>query len=369
MLYILSHLYSKHQRIKKQNKKKKQNQNQNFKQNMNKLILLSIIMLMPLCLAQNISVEKLLAYNQWSSQHQRVYLNEDEKLFRQMVFFENLQKIQEHNSDPNNTYSIGLNKFSDMTKEEFAEKILMKSDFVDNLMKGINQEATHNDANKEAQFNSKGVSYAYSIDWRTKGAVTSVKDQGSCGSCWSFSAAGVMESYNFIRNKAALVDFSEQQLVDCVIPANGYNSYGCRGGWPVQCLDYASKVGITTLDKYPYVAFQNNCNVTDTNNGFKPKKWNQIANTPDDLKMALNWTPVSVVVDAYNWGSYYSGIFNGCDQSHISLNHAVLAVGYDLEGNWILKNSWGTNWGENGYMRLAANNTCGILSFNYLVTA
>ncbi|EAR95834.1 papain family cysteine protease (macronuclear) [Tetrahymena thermophila SB210] len=336
---------------------------------MNKFILLSIIMLMPLCFAQDISVEKLLAYNKWSSQHQRVYLNEHEKLFRQMVFFENMQKIQEHNSDPNNTYSTHLNQFSDMTKEEFVEKILMKQDLVDHFMKGINQETTHSDSNnKETQLNSKSLTLADSIDWRTKGAVTSVKNQGDCGSCWTFSAAGLMESFNFIKNNV-LVDFSEQQLLDCVYFTRGYNSYGCSGGWPDQCLNYASKIGITTLDKYPYVGVMTNCRGSGTNNGFKPKSWIQIPNTSNDLKSALNFSPVSVLVDASTLGIYKSGIFNGCDQSNISLNHAVLAVGYDQQGNWIIKNSWGTQWGENGYMRLAANNTCGILSYNFQITA
>ncbi|EAR95851.1 papain family cysteine protease (macronuclear) [Tetrahymena thermophila SB210] len=333
-----------------------------------KLILLSIIMLMPLCLAQNISIEKLLTYNKWSSQHQRVYLNEHEKLFRQMVFFENLQKIQEHNSDPNKTYSIHLNQFSDMTKEEFAEKILMKQDLVNHFIKEMDQQVTHNDSNSETQLNSKSLTIAASIDWRTKGAVTSVKNQGSCGSCWTFSAAALMESFNFIKNKV-LVDFSEQQLVDCVTPANGYQSYGCSGGWPVSCLDYASKVGITTLDKYPYVAVQKNCNVTGTNNGFKPKGWIYIPNTSNEFKTALNFSPVSVIVDATNWGNYQSGIFNGCDQSHINYNHAVLVVGYDQQGNWIIKNSWNAYWGENGYIRLAPDNTCGILTYGYQVTA
>ncbi|EAR95836.2 papain family cysteine protease (macronuclear) [Tetrahymena thermophila SB210] len=333
------------------------------------MILLSIIVLMPLCFAQDISIEKLLAYNKWSSQHQRVYLNEDEKLFRQMVFFENLQKIKEHNSNPNNTYSIHLNQFSDMTKQEFAEKILMKQNIVDHLMKGISQEATHNDTNnKETQLNSKSLILADSIDWREQGAITTVKNQGNCGSCWSFSAAALMESFNFIQNNT-LVDFSEQQLVDCVIPANGYYSYGCSGGAAVYCLDYASKVGITTLDKYPYVRIQKNCNVTGTNNGYKPKQWIKVPNTSNDLKSALNFSPVSVVVDATNWDNYESGIFNGCDQSNISLNHAVLAIGYDQQGNWIIKNSWSHYWGENGFMRLAANNTCGILSNNLQITA
>ncbi|EAR95846.2 papain family cysteine protease (macronuclear) [Tetrahymena thermophila SB210] len=285
-----------------------------------------------------------------------------------MVFFEKLQKINEHNNNSNNTYSIHLNQFSDMTKEEFTQKILMKQDLADHLMKAGSQEATHNDVNIEAKLNSKNSTLATSIDWRTKGAVTSVKNQGNCGSCWSFSATGLMESFNFIQNKA-LVEFSEQQLLDCVTPANGYRIHGCDGGWPAYCVDYASKVGLTTLKKYPYVGVQNNCNVTGTNNGFKPKKWNQVPNTSNDLKTALNFSPVSVLVDANNWDGYQSGIFNGCDQSLIILNHAVLAVGYDKHDNWIVKNSWGPQWGENGYMRLAPNNTCGILKYNIQITA
>ncbi|EAR95841.1 papain family cysteine protease (macronuclear) [Tetrahymena thermophila SB210] len=349
---------------------------------MNRFILLSIIMLMPLCLAQNVSVEKLLAYNKWSSEHQRVYLNEHEKLFRQMVFFENLQKIQDHNSNPNNTYSIHLNQFSDMTKQEFAEKILMKQSFVENFMKGASQQdnntnanhneanhndANHNDANHEMQLNSKNFTIATSIDWRSRGAVTQVKWQGNCGACWAFSATGVMESFNFIQNKA-LVEFSEQQLLDCVIPANGYPSSGCHGGWPVQCIDYASKVGILNQDRYYYFGVQMQCRVTGTNNGFKPKSWVQIPNNSDALKTALNFSPVSVAVDGTNWTDYKSGVFNGCD-SHVSLNHAVLVVGYDEQGNWIIKNSWSTLWGEGGYMRLAPNNSYGILNLGYQITS
>ncbi|KAL4472365.1 hypothetical protein ABPG74_018314 [Tetrahymena malaccensis] len=321
------------------------------------MILLSILILMPLCLGQGISIEKLIAYNRWSTQNQRHHLNEDEKLYRQLVFFENMQKIQEHNSNPNHTYSLAINQFSDMSQEEFVEKILMKQDFIDNLMNS-------NHIETQPSVNSQNVGIAASIDWRTKGAVTSVKDQGNCGSCWSFSAAGLMESFNFIKNNA-LVDFSEQQLVDCVIPANGYYSYGCQGGWPAQCLDYSSKFGITTLQKYPYVAVQKKCNVTGTDNGFKPKSWIQIPNTSDDLKAALNMSPVSVLVDASNWGNYSQGVFNGCNQFNIQLNHAVLAVGYDIKGNWIIKNSWSPYWGEKGYMTLAPNDTCEDTSINW----
>ncbi|EAR99860.1 papain family cysteine protease (macronuclear) [Tetrahymena thermophila SB210] len=331
-----------------------------------KYILLSIALFMNLYLAQNVSIEKLLAYNKWSSQNLRTFLNDEEKLFRQLVFFENLQKVQDHNSQDNHTYFLELNQFSDMTQQEFVEKVLMKSDLVDLHI----QQTTSNNSTSSATevSNSTSNNAADNVDWRTKGAVTSVKNQGQCGSCWAFSAAGLMESFNFIKNKN-LVNFSEQQLVDCMNFENGYSSNGCNGGWPESCLDYSSKFGITTLQNYPYVGVQKKCNITGTNNGFKPQSWKKIPNTSKDLQIALNSSPVSVLVDASTWSHYKSGVYNGCDQTKIWLNHAVLAVGYDSVGNWIVKNSWGTSWGEEGYIRISPNNTCGILKFNYQITA
>ncbi|KAL4478023.1 hypothetical protein ABPG72_013462 [Tetrahymena utriculariae] len=207
-----------------------------------------------------------------------------------------------------------------MTEEEFVEKVLMKSHLVD---LHIQQAASSNSTS---------------------------------------STTGGSSSSNSTSNNTA-------QLVDCVNQANGYSSNGCNGGWPASCLDYASKFGITTLQNYPYVAVQKSCNVTGTNNGFKPKSWQQIPNTSKDLQNALNNSPVSVVVDASTWSNYRSGVYNGCNQTNIRLNHAVLAIGYDQLGNWIVKNSWGTGWGEQGYIRLSPNNTCGILSYNYQITA
>ncbi|KAL4432910.1 hypothetical protein ABPG74_014424 [Tetrahymena malaccensis] len=334
-----------------------------------KVVLFTIALLIPFCLAQNVSIEKLLAYNKWSSQNLRAFLNDEEKLFRQLVFFENFQKVQDHNSQDHHTYSLALNQFSDMTEEEFAEKVLMKSHVVDlHIKQAASNNSTNSTTGGSASSNSTSNNTSVTIDWRTKGAVSSVKNQGQCGSCWTFSAAGLMESFNFIKNKN-LTNFSEQQLVDCVNSANGYSSNGCNGGWPASCLDYASKFGITTLSSYPYVAVQKKCNITGTNNGYKPQAWKRIPNTSKDLQSALNSSPVSIVVDASTWGHYRSGIYNGCNQTHIQLNHAVLAVGYDSQGNWIVKNSWGTGWGEQGYIRLAPNNTCGILSYNYQITA
>ncbi|EAR99859.1 papain family cysteine protease (macronuclear) [Tetrahymena thermophila SB210] len=334
-----------------------------------KFILLSIALLMPLYLAQNVFIEKLIAYNKWSSKNLRTFLNNEEKLFRQLVFFENLQKVNYHNAQDHHTYSLALNQFSDMTEEEFAEKILMQSDLVD---LHIQQTASHNSTSSttggSTSSNSTSNNATVTVDWRSKGAVTPVKQQGYCSSCWAFSAAGLMESFNFIKNKN-LTDFSEQQLVDCVNSANGYSSKGCSGGWPASAIDYSSKFGITTLQNYPYIGVQKKCNITGTNNGFKPKSWKQIPNTSKDLQNALNYSPVSIAVDASTWSHYKSGVYNGCNQTDIKINHGVLAIGYDSLGNWIVKNSWGTGWGEQGYIRLAPNNTCGILSYNYQITA
>ncbi|KAL4478022.1 hypothetical protein ABPG72_013461 [Tetrahymena utriculariae] len=225
----------------------------------------------------NVSIEKLLAS------------------YKQLAFFENFQKVKDHNNQGHHTYPLYLNQFSDLTEEEFVEKVLMKSDLVDlHIKQAISSNST--------------------------------------------SSAIVRSASKSTR-------------------------------WPAQCLDYASKFGITIQQNYPYVAVQKSCNFTGTSNRFKPNSWKKIPNTPQDLQNALNNSPVSVIVDASTWGHYRSGIYNGCSQTNIQLNHAVLAIGYDPLGNWIVKNSWGTRWGEQGYIRLSLNNTCGILSYNLQIAA
>ncbi|EAR99853.1 papain family cysteine protease (macronuclear) [Tetrahymena thermophila SB210] len=278
------------------------------------------------------------------------------------------KRSKNRNSQDHHTYSLALNQFSDMTEEEFAE-VLKKSHVVDlQIQQANSNNSTSSTTGGSTSSNSTSNNATVTVYWRIKGAVTSVKNQGTCGSCWAFFAAGLMESFNLIKNKN-LTDFSEQQLVDCVNSANGYGSKGCNGGWPAGCLDYSSNFGITTLKSYPYVDVQKKCNITGTNKGFKPKFWKQIPNTSKDLQNALNFSPVSVIVDASSWSQYRFGVQNGCNQINIQLNHAVVAVGYDSAGNQIFKNSWSTVQGEQGYIRLAPNNICGILSYNYQITA
>ncbi|EAR96136.1 papain family cysteine protease (macronuclear) [Tetrahymena thermophila SB210] len=335
----------------------------------NKFISLALVALL-ICssLAQqtnpNHQLEALTAYNQWKNNNLRIYINDAEKQYRQSVFLENFQKIKEHNANQANTYQQGLNQFSDMTQEEFVQKILMSNSQADSSQSLSAPQSSSNNQNLTATASP----IAASVDWRTKGAVTPVKNQGNCGSCWAFSSTGAMESFNFIKNKV-LSSFSEQQLVDCAIQQNGYYSHGCNGGSYYQALLYASKVGMKTESQYPYTAIWGTCQVSGTNNGYKPVAFGSVGQNTLALQTALNAAPVSIAMDATNLYLYTSGVYNNCNPSSINLNHAVLAVGYDSQGNWIVKNSWGASWGQQGYFLLAPNNTCGILDNPQQITA
>lgn len=171
------------------------------------------------------------------------------------------------------------------------------------------------------------------IDWTTKGAVSPVKNQGQCGSCWAFSAVGVMESHALLENKQ--VSLSEQQLVDC---SHKYGNEGCNGGYNYQGLAYVKDNGIASTSEYPYTAKTQTCKIQG--GSFK------ISSVPstkgcDGLAAAIALRPVGVSVDATNWSHYSSGIFSNCKTS---LDHDVLLVGLS-SSSWKIKNSWSSSWG------------------------
>lgn len=213
------------------------------------------------------------------------------------------------------------------------------------------------------------VTIQESIDWRKKGAVTDIKNQGRCGSCWSFSSTGALEGQHFLKT-GHLVSLSEQNLIDC---STNYGNRGCNGGWMNQAFQYIQdNGGIDTEYSYPYRGANGVCsfdskNVGATDNGFI----NIPHNDEVKLKEALaTMGPIAVAIDASNpsFQHYESGIYaeNNCSAQH--LDHGVLAVGYGTDGKgndyYIVKNSWGTTWGMNGYMKMARNrnNHCGIAS-------
>lgn len=189
------------------------------------------------------------------------------------------------------------------------------------------------------------------IDWQAQGKVSVVKNQGQCGSCWAFSATGAIESGLLLAGKNDLA--SEQQLVDC---SRSYGNQGCSGGWMDSAFQYAIDHGITTQGLYPYVARNQAC----AKDGGEIKV-NGFVDVPgcDNLANALSARPVSVAVDAGQWSLYKGGVLSSCTTN---VNHGVLVVG-STDAYWKIKNSWGTGWGETGYIRLARGNTCAICSY------
>jgi C1A family cysteine protease len=272
-------------------------------------------------------------WNHWKTKNGKKYGSEDQ--YRLSVFYQNYQKVMNHQKNPNKTYNMGFTKFMDLTTEEFKAKYL----------------ATSVPARPTSTKVLPTDNLAASVDWRTKGAVTGVKDQGQCGSCWSFSTTGSLEGLSFLSGKG-LQSFSEQQLVDC---STSQGNQGCNGGLMDYAFTYVQSNGITTEDAYPYTATDGSCQTTGGD--FRIGGYTDVAQGDvNQLAAAVNQQPVSIAVDANNWQMYSSGVFSDCETS---LDHGVLLVGYDSEA-WIVKNSWGEGWGESGYIRLARGNTCGL---------
>lgn len=276
---------------------------------------------------------------QFSQKYNKKY--EVGEVFQRLAIFkEKVEYINKHNSE-NNTYTLGVNEFSDLTWEEFKATYLMKLD-LDNIPVVPIAENLHSGP------------IANDVDWRGR-AVTPVKNQGQCGSCWSFSATGAIEGSNAVSGKG-LPNLSEQQLVDC---SGSMGNQGCNGGWPSKAIDWAARNGgLCSETGYPYTARQGPCK-SGCSKSASTGGAGGVPNSDAGLAGALNGRPVSVALEASPaFQSYRSGVFNGpCQQN---LNHAVLAVGYTSNA-WIVKNSWGTGWGNGGYIYMARNNQAGGL--------
>ncbi len=270
-------------------------------------------------------------YTQWKSKFPITW-SQSEDVYRRIVFFQNLERITKHNADQKQTYKMGLTQFAALTDAEFATLYLTP--------KPYNPEWEHSE--------TAMPSLSAPIDWTTKGFVSPVKNQGNCGSCWAFSAVATLESYSLMKGKS--VNLSEQQLVDC---SKKYGNEGCNGGFNYQGLAYVKDHGIATGADYPYIAKTQGCK-TD-GGAFKISSVSVAKGCPAVLA-ALDSRPLGVSVDATNWSHYAAGIFSNCKTS---LNHDVFLVGATTD-YWKIKNSWGTTWGENGFIRLATGNTCGI---------
>ena len=276
------------------------------------------------------------------------YGTDEEYAFRLDQFAKTDAKLQEINADPENLYKVAHNKFSTMTEFEFKKHL------------GKKPAVEHDSVTELATSNLSA-----SVDWRSKGAVNPVQDQGQCGSCWAFSSTAAMEGEHFLKT-GKLIKLSEQQFVDC-----DPKSDGCDGGLEAYAFQYAKKNPQELEKDYPYTAKTGrSCKATAAKEIVQATSYTSVPKKSDkQLKAAIDAQPTCVSVEADTDFQYYtSGILNA-KNCGTDLDHAVTAVGYgsDSKGNqyYIVRNSWGPSWGEKGYIRIAAgqdgSGVCGIL--------
>lgn len=271
----------------------------------------------------------------------------DEFMYRYDVFAENVQRIQEHNNN-NHNWKMEINAWTDRTWDEFAESRI-----------GLNLPSN--------VFESESFAYIFDesdykqipdyLDWRERGVVNPVKNQGRCGSCWAFSGVSAIESAHALKYNQ-LYNLSEQQLVDCSTADNG-----CNGGLMDDVFEYATRRALCTAEEYPYNAHDGTCK--PCKGVVRVQKFVDITSRNEqDILKALLKQPLSVAIEADQRGFqfYTSGVFDG--ECGTNLDHGVVLVGYGKENGldyWLIRNSWGDDWGDEGYIKIRrGTNQCGI---------
>jgi len=283
------------------------------------------------------------------AQYGKVYASDAEYSKRLGIFEENIE-IAKVLDEADEMAEYGITKFMDLSREEFREKYLLKN-FTSPKIRGESYPVLPKAKAPE--------SYPYNFDWRNSGVVTGVYDQGACGSCWAFSTTEQIESM-WARAGHGLLNLAMQQLVDCDTMSNG-----CNGGNPPNAYQYVMEAGgIDSYGAYPYTGANGACRFNPGAVAARVTNWGYIT-TVDNEEDMLAWTytygPPSICVDATEWQYYRGGIVStGCGNS---LDHCVQITGWITSGStaWTVRNSWGTDWGESGYIYLLyGQDTCGI---------
>jgi len=291
-------------------------------------------------------------WESFKQEYSKKYLTMTEESNRYNYFIENLKIIDARNAMEKATGGLaihGITKFSDLSQDEFASRYLLAKPSM------ATEKKTIMTANEIPKYNGP----AGLVDW-TGIYTTGVKDQGYCGSCWAFSAAEQIES-DSMRTLGTSYLLSPEQITQC-----DNTSYGCGGGWTEHAYDYVKRAGgIETEANYPYTSYQGVTGVCHSDASKFVIGVNGYTTIQGESNMASyvqSTGPLSVCVDASNWNSYIRGIMSNCGKR---VDHCVQAVGVDAStgGYWKVRNSWGTSWGEAGYIRLSyGSNTCNIIS-------
>ncbi|XP_072021132.1 LOW QUALITY PROTEIN: digestive cysteine proteinase 2-like [Amphiura filiformis] len=298
-------------------------------------------------------------WEMWKDHHSKKYEDKHSELKRRLIWEENFKAINLHNLEHSlgmHTFTQEMNVYGDLRSEEFVQRNGFRQGLKKTLL-GYK--------NEFYQATAFQADLPDTVDWRTKGYVTPVKDQGQCGSCWSFSTTGALEGQYF-KKTGTLVSFSEQQLVDC---STSFGNMGCNGGLMDQAFDYIKQYGEEKEADYPYTAEDDSCVYDASKEVSKDTGHVDVeSGSESDLQNAVATVgPISVAIDASHssFQFYSSGVYNEPSCSSQQLDHGVLAVGYGTEDGqdyWLVKNSWNTSWGDKGYIKMSRNqnNQCGI---------
>uniref|UniRef100_H3CKZ4 Cathepsin K n=1 Tax=Tetraodon nigroviridis TaxID=99883 RepID=H3CKZ4_TETNG len=295
-------------------------------------------------------------WSQWKLTHRREYGSQNEEAIRRAVWEKNMHVVEAHNQEAAlgmHSYELAMNHLGDMTSEEVLEKMTGL------LVPMVDQR------NATMALNGSVQRLPRNLDYRKKGAVTAVKDQGACGSCWAFSSAGALEGM-LAKKTGKLVDLSPQNLVDCV-----KENSGCGGGYMTNAFKYvATNKGLDSEAAYPYVGQEQPCQYKEAGKAVECRRYEEVPQGNEKLLAyaLFKHGPVAIGIDATltTFHLYSKGVYYDPDCNPEDINHAVLLVGYGVtrrgQQYWIVKNSWGTGWGTEGYILMARNrgNLCGI---------
>ncbi|KAN0037838.1 hypothetical protein ACTA71_000009 [Dictyostelium dimigraforme] len=332
-----------------------------------RFILLIVLMLTALAAGRRLSIEES-QFIAFQNKYNKIY-SAGEYLDKFETFKSNLLNIDALNKKSTAMGSdtkFGVNKFADLSKEEF------KKYYMGNKAAVLTEDLPMLPYLSDETLSSIPDSF----DWRTEGAVTNVKNQGQCGSCWSFSTTGNVEGQNFLST-GTLVGLSEQNLVDCDHTCMEYENQnvcnaGCDGGLQPNAYDYIIKNnGIQTETTYPYTAVDGKCDFNSANVGAKISSYTMVPQNETQIAAYLvEKGPLAIAADAEEWQFYIGGVFDvPCGST---LDHGILIVGFGAQETfigrntpyWIVKNSWGEDWGEEGYLKVErGDNKCGVADF------